>query len=132
MHRMLLGAAAGIAVLTLISPASAQGPAAAAGFSSVSAHRPPLPGLGMARGAATRSGDFRRGNGHFRHIRVGDGFVGPGWGYGAYDDYDINASWRPDSFNDWWHDRPDRAFPRWMTRNRDCARPWYAGDSLTC
>jgi hypothetical protein len=43
-----------------------------------------------------------------------------------------NRSWEPDSYNDWWHDRPDRAYPRWMSRNQDCARRWYSGDVLTC
>ena len=43
-----------------------------------------------------------------------------------------NRSWEPDSYNDWWHDRPERAYPRWMGRNQDCARKWYSGDVLTC
>ena len=43
-----------------------------------------------------------------------------------------NRSWEPDSYNDWWHDRPERAYPRWMGRNQDCARRWYSGDVLTC
>jgi hypothetical protein len=43
-----------------------------------------------------------------------------------------NRSWEPDSYNDWWHDRPERAYPRWMSRNQDCARRWYSGDVLTC
>jgi hypothetical protein len=70
---------------------------------------------------------------HGRHIRVADalatqadpGYLDPG-------DYDANRSFDPDRWNDWWHDRPDRAYPRWMSRNRDCARPWYSGDVLTC
>jgi hypothetical protein len=43
-----------------------------------------------------------------------------------------NRSWEPESYNDWWHDRPERAYPRWMSRNQDCARRWYSGDVLTC
>ena len=43
-----------------------------------------------------------------------------------------NRSWEPESYNDWWHERPERAYPRWMTRNQDCARRWYSGDVLTC
>jgi hypothetical protein len=134
MNRVLLGAAvAAIATFTSTSPADAQGAAAGGSFSSIAAHRP-LPGLRMARHAGGRNGDFRHRPGGFRHIHVGDGFVGPGWGYEGYGyDYDdLNASWRPDSFNDWWHDRPDRAFPRWMARNRDCARRWYSADALSC
>lgn len=133
MRGLLLGAAAGIAALTTGTPGSAQGAAATAGFDTISVHRP-LPGLGMAHGVRNRHGDFRHGGGQFRHIHVGDGVAGPGWGYGYEDleDYDVNASWHPDSFNDWWHDRPDRAYPRWMARNRYCARRWYSGDTLSC
>jgi hypothetical protein len=43
-----------------------------------------------------------------------------------------NRSWEPDSYNDWWHDRPERAYPRWLSHNQDCARRWYSGDVLTC
>jgi hypothetical protein len=43
-----------------------------------------------------------------------------------------NRTWEADSYNDWWHDRPDRAYPAWMRRNQGCARPWYSGDTLTC
>ena len=43
-----------------------------------------------------------------------------------------NRSFAPDSYNDWWHDRPDRAYPAWMRHNQDCQRQWFAGDSLTC
>lgn len=43
-----------------------------------------------------------------------------------------NRSWESDSYNDWWHDRPDRAYPAWMRRNQDCQRPWFAGNTLTC
>jgi hypothetical protein len=53
-------------------------------------------------------------------------------GYNDYGDFDGNRSFDPDKWNDWWHDRPDRAYPRWMTRNSDCSRRWYSGDVLTC
>jgi hypothetical protein len=129
MHRVLLGAVAVVATRTAASPASAQGAAAASGFSGVSASRS-FGGLRAIPGGRDR-GDFRHRGGHFRHIHVADAFPA-GWGYGGYDDFDINQSWEPDSFNDWWHDRPDRAYPRWMSRNRDCARQWYSGDTLTC
>ena len=43
-----------------------------------------------------------------------------------------NRSWAPDSYNDWWHDRPSRAYPAWMRRNQDCQRPWFSGDTLRC
>ena len=43
-----------------------------------------------------------------------------------------NRSFAPDSYNDWWHDRPDRAYPAWMRHNRDCQRQWFSGDVLSC
>jgi hypothetical protein len=43
-----------------------------------------------------------------------------------------NRTWEPDSYNDWWHDRPDRAYPAWMRHNQDCQRMWFAGDTLRC
>ena len=52
--------------------------------------------------------------------------------YAGYSDFDGNRSFDPDRWNDWWHERPERAFPRWLSRNQDCARPWYRGDVLTC
>jgi hypothetical protein len=127
MHRALLGLAAMSAVFS--SPATAQSLAASAGFGVM--------------GGATRieilkgrpPGDFGRHGGfngdHRRHGR--DGIVGYGYsGYNDYGDYDANRSFDPDKWNDWWHERPERAFPRWMSRNQDCARPWYSGDVLTC
>jgi len=53
-------------------------------------------------------------------------------GYNQYSDFDGNRSFDADKWNDWWHERPERAFPRWLSRNHDCARPWYSGDVLTC
>ena len=67
-------------------------------------------------------------------VRIHRGFAGA-YAYGGYNDYgdfDGNRSFDPDKWNDWWHDRPDRAFPRWMSRNQDCSRRWYSGDVLTC
>ena len=70
-----------------------------------------------------------------RHHHGHDGLVGGVYydnGYNDYGDYDANRSFDPDKWNDWWHERPDRAYPRWMSRNQDCQRPWYSGDVLTC
>ena len=132
MNRVLLVSAASLAVI-LATPASAEHwsdrgfPAAA----SVNVHR--------GGGAFAIDGRFGRHH-RDRHDRRdrdrrgrrdfdrGD-FFGP-WDY-SYD-FDGNRSFDPDKWNDWWHDRPDRAYPRWMSRNRDCARPWYSGDVLTC
>ena len=43
-----------------------------------------------------------------------------------------NRSWEPSSYNDWWHDRPDRSFPRWMQGNQDCQRQWWGGGAWRC
>ena len=130
MHRALL-AAASLAAFAVTSPASAQS-LAASGFNS------------MAGGQAFRTdlsrvhdqfGRTRLDNRHRHHRHIRDGIVPGGFGYSGYNDYgdyDANRSFDPDKWNDWWHDRPDRAFPRWMSRNQDCARPWYSGDVLTC
>ena len=70
------------------------------------------------------------GSGSRRTVVVcGDG-VG-GWYGGEWALYN-NRTWEADSYNDWWHDRPERAYPAWMRRNQDCARQWYSGDTLTC
>ena len=48
-----------------------------------------------------------------------------------------NRSWDPDSYNDWWRDRPDRAFPRWVVEQRTrgtCSpdRMWWSGSGWHC
>jgi hypothetical protein len=65
-------------------------------------------------------GDGRRVRGHGSDIFLGD------W------EYTGNQSWRPESFNDWWHERPNRSYPAWVQRNQNCARQWWSGDSLRC
>lgn len=47
-------------------------------------------------------------------------------------DYQGDTAWRSDSFNDWWHDQPNRSFPRWMQNNQKCEREWWGGDVLRC
>lgn len=60
-----------------------------------------------------------------------DGFFGP-WNY-SYD-FDGNRSFDPDKWNDWWHERPWRAYPRWVQNNRDCdpSRMWQGGGVWRC
>ena len=48
-----------------------------------------------------------------------------------------NRTWEPGSYNDWWHDRPDRAFPRWVQEQRargtcDRSRVWWSGSGWHC
>ena len=55
------------------------------------------------------------------------------WGY--YEgDYDANRSFDEHKWNDWWHDRPDRSFPRWVQNNQNCTpdRMWWSGAGWRC
>lgn len=52
--------------------------------------------------------------------------------YDGYREYQGDTAWKSESFNDWWHDRPDRAYPRWVTANQNCERKWFAADTLRC
>jgi hypothetical protein len=121
MHRLLLTAISAAALIGT-SPAASQS-FTASSFNSVSSS-----GLiGVPAGS-----DFGR-TGHRRHIHVDPrDFAYYESGYNDYGDYDANRSFDPDKWNDWWHERPERAFPRWMSRNQDCSRRWYSGDVLTC
>lgn len=110
MGKMLLGFAAGIAVLSA-APATAQNFNGNSGGFVV---------VGGGNGFDQR-GHHRRGNGE-----IGTWINGGEWA--LYN----NRTWEADSYNDWWHDRPERAYPAWMRRNQDCARQWYSGDTLTC
>lgn len=46
--------------------------------------------------------------------------------------YQGDSAWRAESFNDWWHERPNRSYPSWVMRNRDCKRMWWDGSVLRC
>jgi hypothetical protein len=76
--------------------------------------------------------DHRRDRDHRRRHRRGDTVVigDLGWndGWALYN----NRSWQSDSYNDWWHDRPDRAYPRWVHHNRNCERVWWSGGGWRC
>ena len=52
--------------------------------------------------------------------------------YLPYRDYQGDTLWGSGGFNDWWHDRPDRAFPRWLAANHDCERRYWAGGAWRC
>ena len=91
----------------------------------------------------------RRGGRDFRRDRDGRGrdrdrdrdrfdrdcfFGGGSLGYLDYGDYDANRSFDPDLWNDWWHERPRRAYPRWVWRNQGCdeSRMWSSGAGWRC
>ena len=117
--RVLLG----LAALVAVTPAQAQS------FTSATF------GAANASNWVTTAPEVRRHPGDGRmHTRIHRGF-GAAYAYSGYEDegdFDGNRSFDPDKWNDWWHDRPDRAYPRWMTHNQDCARKWFSGDVLTC
>lgn len=142
MNRLLLIAAAPIAALALF-PA----PAAAQWSGGPKVHRMPSdrdsravfagdsgrlncdlradPGFRVRGG---RDGDRR----HRRAVRsVCDVSVGLLYEGGEWALYN-NRSWESDSYNDWWHDRPDRAYPRWMQNNQNCDRMWWGGGVWRC
>ena len=84
----------------------------------------------VAKPATSFHGGFgggRNDRGFGRHRGGDDGAVL------YYDrDYQGDTAWRSDSFNDWWHDRPDRAYPRWMMSNQNCDRMWWSGGAFHC
>jgi hypothetical protein len=75
------------------------------------------------------AGVSRRSN-RIRDRRVNDVLV-TDW-YGGDWAYANNRTWESDSYNDWWHEEPWRAYPHWMMNNQGCARQWYAADTLRC
>jgi len=84
------------------------------------------------RGDGGHRGD-RRDN-HRRH--GGDSGFFVEYDAGAWALYN-NRSWDSGSFNDWWHDRPDRAYPRWVQEQRrsgtcDPDRMWWSGSGWHC
>ena len=70
------------------------------------------------------------------------GCFGSGYGDGyAYESGDWalanNRAFDSNSYNDWWNDRPDRAFPRWVQDQRargtcDPDRMWWSGSGWHC
>lgn len=131
MRSMLLGfaATATVAALTAV-PAQAQS-------GSSRSH-----GVTIHRGFDHGDGDHSR-----RHRRDRDGDIrftspqdpradalvvdyGIGYNSGQWALYN-NRSFDPDSYNDWWHERPWRAYPRWMGSN-SCDRQWWGGGGWRC
>jgi hypothetical protein len=127
MRCVLLGFAALSAALTVSTPAPA--------LDRALVGRPTAPADRSAASPAVRGDmcrDSRRNEGERRGGRdVCRSDVVLDWYGGEWALYN-NRSWAPDSYNDWWHDNPRRAYPAWMQRNQDCARKWYAGDTLSC
>lgn len=126
MRFLLLAAAAPITAFAVCpAPARAEHPsafsAAPGQFDQFSA----LPRVHRGVGAD------RNRHGRDRHRRLTGTVVVGDW-YGGEWALNNNRSWEPDSFNDWWHDRPDRAYPRWFQNNQNCDRMWWGGGAWRC
>lgn len=126
-RKLLVTAASFAAILLAAAPARAQQWSGR----SMSPHfaAPPAPNAALGNCSGFR------GDGHRdRREPACTALIG-GW---AYDDGEWarfnNRSWEPDSYNDWWHDRPDRAFPRWVQHNQNCTpdRMWWSGSGWHC
>jgi hypothetical protein len=82
------------------------------------------PRSGFVSGGSGFVGEFGRHD--RRHVRGTDTVL-------VYDrGYQGDSAWRAESFNDWWHERTERSYPRWMQNNVGCARKWWGGDTLRC
>ena len=123
MKTMLLGFTAALGAAA-VAPAQAKdrGPP---GFSGVASG--PVAGSPFARGCVDGPRDGR----HDRRGARCDGIVVLDVYGGEWALYN-NRTWQSDSYNDWWHDRPDRAFPRWVQHNENCARMWWSGGGWRC
>lgn len=139
MTRSLLISAAALAALAVTTEAQALGNSA---VSSVTVHSGQVHsnwqgmdgrrlGNGFACDSRGRRGHDRDGDRHRRGAASSCTILADNWGY--YDP-DFNRSWDSDSYNDWWHDRPDRAFPRWVQHNEACEpdRMWWSGSGWHC
>ena len=113
MRGILLATAASIAAIAIpVAPAQAQDRSAFASSSG---------------GASSFDRDFRRDRDDRRDRRRGDRFT-----YFGDREYQGDTAWRSDSFNDWWHERPHRSYPAWMSRNQNCERIWWSGGGWRC
>lgn len=121
MNRLLLAAAA-TSALTLSS-------------THVFADQPVAIGVHHARPFGRQSFSRNHGVGHSMSLRD----QGRSGSEAAWNGYDLQSSyddrdWSPESGNDWWNDRPDRAFPRWVRHNQNCTpdRMWWSGSGWHC
>lgn len=131
MHRPLLGLAALGAASVFTTPAEAQDPST--GDTRIDNPRvqpgqfatPPLFDQRLCRDGGGDDGSRGRNRCNFG--------VFMNWNGGEWALYN-NRSWLPGSYNDWWHDRPDRAYPRWVQHNRNCEpdRMWWSGKGWHC
>ena len=111
----------------LLAAATAFAIAAPAAAHPIYAH----PSVSISSGLHADFGRFGHRHDRRRHRDVAVGLVGP-W----YDsrDFDGNRSFDPDRWNDWWHERPRRAYPAWVQHNEGCTpdRMWWGGGVWRC
>ncbi len=123
MREVLLGFAASLAAIALpAAPAQADasgGSVLTAFPSGVTVHR-------GGRHFGHPDGDRDR-----RRHRPGTVVIGDlGWN-DSWAHYN-NRTFEPDSYNDWWHERPHRSYPRWVRNNSNCDRMWQGGGVWRC
>ena len=118
MRTLLLGASAALAALAV--PAG-----------SVQAQSLASEGISVHRGFDRDHRDPDHRDGRRDRRRSNTAVVLDLWG-GGYDDRYNGRAFAPDSYNDWWHERTDRSYPRWMQNNRNCSRQWWSGGGWTC
>ena len=147
MQKMLLGLAASAAVVLPAVPAQAErwSDANVIAAANVTVHRGnDRHRFGSGPREWQRAGDdghHRRSHGRRHHRddfdrndrrdRDDDDFVDGGWWYYPQD-FDGNRSFDPDKWNDWWHERPSRSFPRWTQNNQNCERQYSTGAGWRC
>ena len=134
MRMRLLGFAASLAAIVPAAPALAAafdppGSQFTAGASGVTVHRGRagrFDGNFGDQRSHSRDGDWRRGDDDRRRRRGDDSIF-------IYDrDWQGDSAWRANSYNDWWHERPWRSYPRWVSNNSNCERVWQGGGVWRC
>lgn len=124
MQGVWLSAAAGLTLAAAaVSPAEAGG--SGQGVTSGGSH------FGASTGQPDSTARGRDRSHHRRGHRDSGGTVIVGdWGDGDWGRYN-NRAFDADSYNDWWHERPWRSYPRWVT-NGSCERVWWGGGGWRC
>ena len=134
MGKMLLGLAASAVIIA--APAAAGTPEEPfVGFPNanptVGFSGQPAPGF-AGGGLVVGFGHPGFGNHHSGRFGRGSGATSNGtWVNGGQWALYNNQGFRSDSYNDWWHDRPDRAYPAWVRNNNPC-RPYWSGGGWRC
>lgn len=126
MSKMALGIMAGIAAIGLAAPAAAGTPEEP--FVGVPNVNATVGTLGGAQPGSVIGFGKHRFNSFGRSSSGGGGVWVNGGEWARHN----NPAFQSNGYNDWWHDRPDRAYPAWMRNNQNCQRQWYAGNTLRC